>query len=81
MTRSFIRMTSELDSTRAEIHSLKRKIDEIEAGQGEWENVSMAKRLPYLNSLERTRSILQEKKSILLKQTAAGTPRIRFFLI
>ena len=73
-------MASELDSAKAEIASLKRKIKDIEAdidavkaGRGDWSDAPKTERRSFLNNLERTRASLQEEKIILLKQTSEGT--------
>ena len=69
-----------MESAQAEIVSLKRKIEDIEAeinevkaGRGDWSEMPTPERLSYLSNLERTRAGLQEEKILLLKQTSAGT--------
>ena len=61
-------MTSELDSTKAEIAALSTKIEDVEAGRGDCWEMPKAERLSCLSNLERTSSLL-EKETIPIKQT------------
>ena len=61
-------MTSELDSTKAEIAALSTKIEDVEAGRGDCWEMPKVGRLSCLSDLERTSSLL-EKETIPIKQT------------
>ena len=89
-------MASDLDSSKAEIASLRRKIeaveakiDKVEAKQGIWSEVPTTEWLSHLDtllkdkiSLHNDKISLQEEKIILLKQTAAtGKSHVQFLLI
>ena len=76
LTRSFL---IKMESTKAEIASLKRKIEDIEAdidavkaGRGIWSDAPMTERRSYLDTLRKDKISLQEEKNILLKQTPEG---------